>query len=98
MGSRTFSRRIAAALAGLMTAAMAIVAITTPTLAQGQPWPAKSIRLIVPYPPGGLSDVFARLIGDKLSRVLGQSVIVDNRAGGNTIIGTHATAQAAPDG
>jgi tripartite-type tricarboxylate transporter receptor subunit TctC len=98
MGSRTFSRRIAAASAGLMTAAMAIVAITTPTLAQGQPWPTKSIRLIVPYPPGGLSDVFARLIGDKLSRVLGQSVIVDNRAGGNTIIGTQATAQAAPDG
>jgi tripartite-type tricarboxylate transporter receptor subunit TctC len=52
----------------------------------------------VPYPPGGLSDVFARLIGDKLARVLGQSVVIDNRAGGNTIIGTQATAQAAPDG
>src|SRR6516162_97732 len=61
-------------------------------------WPAKPIRIIVPYPPGGLSDVFARLIGDKLARVLRQSVVIDNRPGGNTIIGTQATAQSAPDG
>ena len=67
---------------------------TTPA----QNWPAKPIRIIVPYPPGGLSDVFARLIGDKLARVLRQSVVIDNRPGGNTIIGTQATAQAAPDG
>src|SRR5262249_57003632 len=63
-----------------------------------QAWPTKSLRIIVPYPPGGLSDVFARLIGDKLARVMGQSVVIDNRAGGNTIIGTQATAQSAPDG
>src|SRR3989442_2399561 len=63
-----------------------------------QSWPTKSIRIIVPYPPGGLSDVFARLIGDKLARRLGQSIVVDNRPGGNTIIGTQATAQSAPDG
>ena len=67
---------------------------TTPA----QTWPAKPIRIIVPYPPGGLSDVFARLIGDKLARVLRQSVVIDNRPGGNTIIGTQATAQSAPDG
>src|SRR5712692_4253966 len=63
-----------------------------------QTWPTKSIRVIVPYPPGGLSDVFARLIGDKLGRLLGQSIVIDNRPGGNTIIGTQATAQSAPDG
>jgi tripartite-type tricarboxylate transporter receptor subunit TctC len=63
-----------------------------------QSWPTKPIRIIVPYPPGGLSDVFARLIGDKLARRLGQSIVIDNRAGGNTIIGTQATAQSAPDG
>jgi tripartite-type tricarboxylate transporter receptor subunit TctC len=61
-------------------------------------WPTRSIRIIVPYPPGGLSDVFARLIGDKLARLLGQSIVIDNRPGGNTIIGTQATAQSAPDG
>src|SRR5260221_1964471 len=63
-----------------------------------QTWPAKSIRVIVPYPPGGLSDVFARLIGYKLGRLLGQSIVIDNRPGGNTIIGTQATAQSTPDG
>jgi tripartite-type tricarboxylate transporter receptor subunit TctC len=63
-----------------------------------QNWPTRSIRIIVPYPPGGLSDVFARLIGDKLARRLGQSIVIDNRPGGNTIIGTQAAAQSAPDG
>lgn len=86
----------------LWCAAVAMAAATTGEVrAQGASapnWPTKSIRLIVPYPPGGLSDVFARLIGDKLSRVLGQAVVIDNRPGGNTIIGTQATAQAAPDG
>jgi tripartite-type tricarboxylate transporter receptor subunit TctC len=66
--------------------------------ADAQSWPTKSIRVIVPYPPGGLRDVFARLIGDKLARLLGQSVVIDNRPGGNTIIGTQVTAQSAPDG
>src|SRR4051794_18108642 len=84
-------------------AAFAIAAAMVPGGANAQAtpaqsWPAKSIRIIVPYPPGGLSDVFARLVGDKLARVLGQSVVIDNRAGGNTIIGTQATAQSAPDG
>jgi tripartite-type tricarboxylate transporter receptor subunit TctC len=82
-------------------AALALAAILAPSGADGQTasnWPTRSIRIIVPYPPGGLSDVFARLIGDKLSRRLGQSIVIDNRPGGNTIIGTQATAQSAPDG
>jgi tripartite-type tricarboxylate transporter receptor subunit TctC len=88
---------------GLMWCAVLAMAAMAPGGARAQTspaqnWPAKSIRVIVPYPPGGLSDVFARLIGDKLARVLGQSVVIDNRPGGNTIIGTQATAQAAPDG
>jgi tripartite-type tricarboxylate transporter receptor subunit TctC len=82
----------------LWLAAYAIAIVTAPGATHAQTWPAKSIRMIVPYPAGGLSDVFARLIGDKLGRILGQSVVVDNRPGGNTIIGTQATAQAAPDG
>jgi tripartite-type tricarboxylate transporter receptor subunit TctC len=82
-------------------AALALAAILALRGADGQTssnWPTRSIRIIVPYPPGGLSDVFARLIGDKLSRRLGQSIVIDNRPGGNTIIGTQATAQSAPDG
>jgi tripartite-type tricarboxylate transporter receptor subunit TctC len=82
-------------------AALAFAAILAARGADAQTstsWPTKSIRIIVPYPPGGLSDVFARLIGDKLARRLGQSIVIDNRPGGNTIIGTQATAQSAPDG
>ncbi len=84
-------------------AALAFAAVLMPSgaYAQSSPaqnWPTKSIRIIVPYPPGGLSDVFARLIGDKLARLLGQSIVIDNRSGGNTIIGTQAAAQSAPDG
>jgi tripartite-type tricarboxylate transporter receptor subunit TctC len=58
-------------------AVLALAAILAPRGAAGQTssnWPTRSIRIIVPYPPGGLSDVFARLIGDKLSRRLGQSI------------------------
>jgi tripartite-type tricarboxylate transporter receptor subunit TctC len=88
---------------GLMWWASLIIAVMAPGGAGTQTspvqnWPTKSIRIIVPYPPGGLSDVFARLIGDKLGRLLGQSIVIDNRPGGNTIIGTQATAQSAPDG
>jgi tripartite-type tricarboxylate transporter receptor subunit TctC len=61
-------------------------------------WPERPIRWIVPYPPGGGTDIAARLIGDKISHTLGQPVIIDNRPGGNTIIGTTAMVQAAADG
>jgi tripartite-type tricarboxylate transporter receptor subunit TctC len=84
--------------AALAIAAAMMLARTDAQTPPPQSWPIKPLRIIVPYSPGGLSDVFARLIGDKLARVLGQSVVIDNRAGGNTIIGTQATAQAAPDG
>jgi tripartite-type tricarboxylate transporter receptor subunit TctC len=77
---------------------LAIVIAILPEVGYPQAWPTQSIRIIVPYPPGGLSDVFARLIADRLGQALGQSVVVDNRPGGNTIIGTQATAQAPADG
>jgi tripartite-type tricarboxylate transporter receptor subunit TctC len=63
-----------------------------------QPYPSKPIRLIVPYPPGGTTSTFARLIGDKLTASWGHNVIVDNRPGGNTIIGTEMLFRAVPDG
>jgi tripartite-type tricarboxylate transporter receptor subunit TctC len=72
----------------------------TSALSQPQPqsWPDRPIRWIVPYPPGGGTDVVARAVADQLSQSLGQPVVVDNRGGGNTIIGTGAVAQSAPDG
>lgn len=63
-----------------------------------QTYPTKSIRFIVPYPPGGSTDPMARLAANKLAERWGQSVVVDNRPGGSTIIGTEAVAKAAPDG
>ena len=66
--------------------------------AVGQTYPAKTIRLIVPYPPGGGNDILARVFGQKLTEAWGQQVIVDNRAGAATTIGTALAARAAPDG
>jgi tripartite-type tricarboxylate transporter receptor subunit TctC len=61
-------------------------------------YPSKPIRMVVPYSPGGNTDVFARLIAQRLTLAWGQQVIVDNRAGGNTLIGTELVARSAPDG
>ncbi len=63
-----------------------------------QAYPSKPIRFIVPFPPGGSSDPVARLIGQKLAESWGQNVVVDNRPGGNTVMGTEALVKSAPDG
>lgn len=63
-----------------------------------EPYPAKPIRMVVPYSPGGNTDVFARLIAQRLTLAWGQPVVVDNRAGGNTLIGTELVARSIPDG
>jgi tripartite-type tricarboxylate transporter receptor subunit TctC len=70
--------------------------IAAPVLAQA--WPTKAVRFIVPFPPGGSTDVAARTLADKLTRALGQQVVVDNRGGGGGAIGTVEAARAAPDG
>jgi tripartite-type tricarboxylate transporter receptor subunit TctC len=61
-------------------------------------WPDKPIKLIVPFPPGGPNDVVARLVAEPLAQVLGQPVVIDNRAGAGGTIGSDAGAKAAPDG
>jgi tripartite-type tricarboxylate transporter receptor subunit TctC len=66
--------------------------------AAAQQFPSRPIRLVVPYPPGGANDIVARLISPAMSEHLGQNVIVDNRGGGATIIGSEIVAKAAPDG
>lgn len=72
-------------------------AIAVP-LASGQTFPAKPVRLIVPYPPGGIYDVLGRMIGEKLAPALGQQIIIDNRGGAGGVIGTDMAAKAPPDG
>ena len=66
-------------------------------MAQAQ-YPVKPVRLIVPYPPGGGNDTLARIFGQKLTEALGQQIVVENRPGAGTIIGTASVARAAPDG
>ena len=78
--------------------ALGAVALAAPLAAAQQDYPNKPIRFIVPFPPGGSTDPVARLIGQKLTESWGQQVIVDNRPGGNTIIGTEALAKSAPGG
>ena len=78
-------------------AALAIVlACAGGALAQG--WPNRPIRMIVPYTPGGYTDLMARLVGQKISEALGQPIIFENKPGANAIIGTDVVAKAAPDG
>ncbi len=71
--------------------------IALPALAQSG-WPNKPIRLIVPYPPGGFTDQMARLVQPGLLARLGQTVVIDNKPGANSIIGVDALAKSAPDG
>jgi tripartite-type tricarboxylate transporter receptor subunit TctC len=68
-----------------------------PAAAQGE-YPNRTVTLVVPYPPGGGVDVLARVVAEKLSGVLGQQVIVDNRVGGSGLVGTRALIRSAPDG
>jgi tripartite-type tricarboxylate transporter receptor subunit TctC len=66
--------------------------------AYAQPYPTRPVRLIVPYPPGGANDAVSRILAPRMSAELGQNVVVDNRGGGNTIIGSELVAKAVPDG
>src|ERR1035437_4395760 len=66
--------------------------------AVAQTYPSKPIRVIVPFPPGGTSDILTRLIGAKLTESWGQQIIADNRTGAGGNIGAELTARAAPDG
>jgi tripartite-type tricarboxylate transporter receptor subunit TctC len=66
--------------------------------AQAQDWPAKPVHFVVPYPPGGGTDVIARIVQSRLAEALGQQIVIENRGGAGGALGTEAAAKAAPDG
>jgi len=80
--------------------ALMVIGLAAPTLrpAAAQPYPDKPIKMIVPFPPGGPIDTMGRLVAQNLSAVLGQQVVIDNRPGAGSTIGTKAVATADPDG
>ncbi len=80
-----------------LTLFLALIALALPVAARAE-YPERPIRLIVPFPPGGVTDVVARLTAERFSADLGQQVIVENKAGAGGVIGTEVVAKAAPDG
>jgi len=85
----------------LRTALMALGAVlsfTAPLAAQAQGYPERPIKFVVPYPPGGGTDVVARIVQPRLQAVLGQSIVIDNKGGAGGSLGTDIVSKAAPDG
>ena len=83
---------------GKRRAVTGVVLVFFSCAAAAQNFPAKPVRIVVPFPPGGGVDIVARVIGPKLAAQYGQQVIVENRAGAAGIIGTEFAARSAPDG
>ena len=82
----------------ICSAALAVLPGVLPATACAQDFPAKAIKLIVPFPPGGPNDIIARVVAAKMGELLGQPVVIDNRGGAGGVIGTDAVAKAEPDG
>ena len=83
----------------VLSAASTLASACNARVARAQaPWPNRFVKVIVPFAPGGATDIIARTIGARLSEVWGQQVVIENRGGGGANIGTAAVAQSDPDG
>jgi len=81
----------------ILPAALLVLCAVSPPLAHAQSYPNKTIRMIVPFPAGGATDIVARLVAQKLGEAVGQQVIVDNRGGAAGTIGSDLAAKSPPD-
>src|SRR6185503_10355189 len=89
---RRFAQRVLFVVLASFTIAMQSAA------ASRDAWPTRPVRLVVPFPPGGATDINARVIAREVENVLGQPLVIDNRGGANAIIGSDIVAKAVPDG
>ena len=80
----------------LLTVAVAL--LCSPACVPAQSWPARPVRIVVPFGPGGAADIFARILSERLAPALGQSLVVDNRPGASGMIATDIVAKSPPDG
>src|SRR5262245_2735043 len=96
----TEGSHVRAVMARIWTAALAAVAIVGGiTSAFAQSYPNRPITLVVPLPPGGTNDIMARIVGERMSKTLGQQVVIENRAaGGSGTVATRQVARSTPDG
>jgi tripartite-type tricarboxylate transporter receptor subunit TctC len=81
-----------------MSRLFALLLVLFASTATAQSWPQKPVRFIVPFPPGGATDISARLLGEKLTQIWGQTVLIENRGGAGGSLGAAEAARAAPDG
>ncbi|MGH8632704.1 MAG: Bug family tripartite tricarboxylate transporter substrate binding protein, partial [Burkholderiales bacterium] len=91
-------KALAGVLAFALAAAVGGAFAQGPLTGSGQAYPAKAIRVVVPYPPGGATDLTGRIVGQKMTERFGQNVVVDNRTGAGGVIGADIVAKAPPDG
>jgi tripartite-type tricarboxylate transporter receptor subunit TctC len=82
----------------ILLRAAAALCLSIPLGAAAQAYPAKPVRMIIPFPPGGATDIIGRLVGTKMQEVWGQPVVLESRPGAGTVVGTDAVAKSAPDG
>jgi tripartite-type tricarboxylate transporter receptor subunit TctC len=97
MGQRWALHARGAKLAVVATAIL-LVGLASARDASAQAYPVKPIRIVVPYAPGGITDILARALGQRLGEALGQQIVIDNRPGANSQVGAEIVARAAPDG
>ena len=78
--------------------AAAVLGLSAPVQTAAQAYPARPVRLVVPFPPGGATDIIARLVGAKMQELWGQAVVIESKPGAGTVVGTDYVAKSAPDG
>jgi tripartite-type tricarboxylate transporter receptor subunit TctC len=98
MNASSRRRLLARALSLALPLSAALAGVTLPMSASAQAWPARPIRMIVPFPPSGSTDIVARTVAERLGAALGQNVIIDNKPGATGAIGLEALARSEPDG